>query len=215
MRGLLVKDFYLTKDVNKSFVLILILAMFVGVIGNSTDFVMGFVSIIGVIFGINTISYDDFNHSTTFLMTLPCTRKQYAIEKYIFSILSGIIALCVGMVICFGISMIKGEPLSEELVIEIGTAIALQVFLLSIIIPVTLKFGADKGKIFIIAIFIIVAGGVGIAMNLIGKDLNYIDTLIENFMNIPHLWVYALITIIITVIISLLVSIKVMEKKQF
>ena len=54
--------------------------------GTSTDatFVSGYISIVFAMFAISTISYDEYDNGNAFLFTLPFSRKEYVLSKYVF-----------------------------------------------------------------------------------------------------------------------------------
>ena len=82
MRGFLQKDIELLKQ-NRSFLgLVIVMVIFFVCIRNDA-FVIIYLGMMGGFHSISTISYDEADRGMGFLMTLPATRKTYAIEKYI------------------------------------------------------------------------------------------------------------------------------------
>lgn len=47
--------------------------------------ILGFFPFLFGLFTISTISYDEYQHGMTYLMTLPIKRKTYVTEKYLFA----------------------------------------------------------------------------------------------------------------------------------
>ena len=64
-----------------------------------TSFPIGFLGFVGSLFSLSSISYDEFDNGNAFLFSLPITRKDYVLEKYIFGLISGITSLLLGTVI--------------------------------------------------------------------------------------------------------------------
>ena len=86
MKGLMVKDFHLLLTQSR-FYMILLIVLFVA--GTSTEamYVAGYISIVFPMFAISTISYDEYDNGNAFLFTLPFTRKEYVLSKYLFGLL--------------------------------------------------------------------------------------------------------------------------------
>ncbi|MCF0261227.1 MAG: ABC-2 transporter permease, partial [Erysipelotrichaceae bacterium] len=86
MKGLLVKDCFLLFQRKQSLLMILAVCIFVGMAVGG-EFVISYMTILGAIFALSTISYDDADNGMMFLMTLPISKKQYVLSKYVFGFL--------------------------------------------------------------------------------------------------------------------------------
>ena len=150
MKGLLLKDFRLIMQQSRLFVIIpFMIASFMIFQGaESAPFIIAYTSMMGGILVLNTISYDEFGHSITFLMTLPITRKEYVQEKYVFGIL--------GILATWGIStavyLLFGVEAFREILILAVTMLLTILAAEMIMIPIQLKFGGDKGRIVLIVL---------------------------------------------------------------
>ena len=91
--------------------------------------------------GMVTMSYDDFDNGMEFILTLPTTKKLYAIEKYVLSIIMIVVSSIVGtgLLLVFDYS-IKRAALSIVLMV------AAVIIFMSINIPLSIKFGSEKTK---------------------------------------------------------------------
>ena len=98
MRGFLQKDIELLKQ-NRSFLgLVIVMVIFFVCIRNDA-FVIIYLGMMGGFLSISTISYDEADRGMGFLMTLPATRKTYAIEKYILGYGVSFLLLLTGFVV--------------------------------------------------------------------------------------------------------------------
>ena len=89
MRGLLMKDLQLMKVNKRMLFIIVALAVVMLVMGNSMNsFVIGYVTLVFAFQVLTTITYDEYDQSGAFLMTMPVTRMLYTLEKYVFAFLS-------------------------------------------------------------------------------------------------------------------------------
>lgn len=218
MKGLILKDFYLLKQLKTTFGIMFILSviiLFANEKGDNLQFIIGYMTIIGAMSVVNTISYDETNNSNLFLMTLPISKKLYTIEKYCFGTIIGIIFWAISLVITTIFIIIKQVDIKwiEYLIISVSL-LGLLFILLSMMIPIELKFGAEKGRIVIICTIMAVAFGGSLLVKFLDKNkVNYVK-----YLNIifNKNWIWFVIIAIIAVIfcISIMISIYIMEKKQ-
>lgn len=99
MKGLLIKDFKLLKGQKNFFMTITAISIIMIIVSPGTSFPIGFLGFVGALFSLSSISYDEFDNGNAFLFSLPITRKDYVLEKYIFGLISGIMFLLLGTVI--------------------------------------------------------------------------------------------------------------------
>ena len=86
MSGLIEKDLRLTLTRKQTLLIFLIMAFFMGA---SIDgaFIVSYLTMLGTIIAIGTITYDEYDNGYAFLMTLPFDRKTYVKDKYLISLL--------------------------------------------------------------------------------------------------------------------------------
>ena len=89
MKGLLIKDIRLMKNMRNSIIMILLIAVSMGAYMKDVSFIITYLALIGASFTTSTMSYDEFDNGYTFLLSLPVTRKGYVLEKYAFGLLLG------------------------------------------------------------------------------------------------------------------------------
>ena len=99
MKGLLIKDFKLLKGQKNFFMAITAISIIMIIVSPGTSFPIGLLGFVGALFSLSSISYDEFDNGNAFLFSLPITRKDYVLEKYIFGLISGIMFLLLGTVI--------------------------------------------------------------------------------------------------------------------
>ena len=217
MRGLLEKDLRLLLK-RKNY-LLLMLVIFVGFsFMMEPSFVVGYVPVLSVLFTISTISYDEFDNGYPFLMTLPVSRKEYALSKYVFGGVLGIFAWVLAVVLYFAANVVQGlEWSTGDIAPVVLVPVTIFAVLLSVLVPVELKFGSEKGRIVLMLIF----GVVALAALLGGKALAALNldttALVARLDAIPDAAIYGVVIGIIVsfVAVSVLISVKVMENKEF
>ena len=110
MLGLLLKDLKILALQKRFLIVIFIIFIAFMFTPDISGFGMGYLMFISSILALSTISYDRFDNSNLFLFTLPFSRFQYVLEKYLLGLVLGIVGLLIGLIfniINFSINNIK------------------------------------------------------------------------------------------------------------
>ena len=217
MKGLLIKDLSLIKMQGRFLVIVALLGVFMALNADSTTFVIGFMSYMGAIFTMNTISYDEFENGNAFLFALPITRKMYAMEKYVFGIVFGGILLVFSTVLCVIFELYRGFGNAGSIAETALWTIPLLLVMLAVVIPIQLKFGGEKGRIVIIAaIGVVIVLGIAIVklVNSENFDLNGLYSIVS-FLESNFILPAAFLISCALLFISYRISVHIVEKKEF
>lgn len=217
MKGLLIKDLSLIKMQGRFLVIVAFLGVFMALNADNPTFVIGFMSYMGAIFTMNTISYDEFENGNAFLFALPITRKMYAMEKYVFGIIFGGIMSAFSTVICVIFELCSGFGNFVSIADAALWTIPMLLVMLAVVIPIQLKFGGEKGRIVTIAA-IGVAVGLGIAVvklvNSENFDLNGLYSIVS-FLESNFILPAAFLISCALLFVSFRISVHIVEKKEF
>ncbi len=218
MKGMLIKDFMLLKNQKQFFVTILVFAFLFFGMYDDTTFAFTYIVVLCTLFTISTISYDEYDNGMSYLFTLPISRKGYVKEKYVFGIISICIALIASTVLYFVFRMAKNQDYGvQELLIQLFTSLMVAMFMLAFSLPIQLKFGAEKSRIALLAVFGCIVA-MGIIVVKLGESMNldmgsYLAKV--NGMR-PQMLIAAGILIgIFAIFISCLISLRIIKKKEF
>ena len=217
MKGLLIKDLSLIKMQGRFLVIVAFLGVFMALNADNPTFVIGFMSYMGAIFTMNTISYDEFENGNAFLFALPITRKMYAMEKYVFGIIFGGILSAFSTVLCVIFELCSGFGNFVSIAEAALWTIPMLLVMLAVVIPIQLKFGGEKGRIVTIAA-IGVAVGLGIAVvklvNSENFDLNGLYRIVS-FLESNFILPAAFLISCALLFVSYRISVHIVEKKEF
>ncbi|MEE0777615.1 MAG: ABC-2 transporter permease [Massilimicrobiota sp.] len=217
MKGLLIKDFKLMLMQKSFFIIIIVVACLISISSQDPTFMIGFITLILSLFTVSTISYDEFDNGYPFLLTLPFSRKTYVLEKYVYGLILGTGAWIVSVMICSLMLIVQGKPVTSDMLI--GAFVILPMFLVieSLMIPVHLRFGGEKGRYALIACagVLVVIGFV--VMKIV--EIFHIDVLplilaIDALGPVMFMVILLMIGFLI-MLVSLKVSLSIMNKKEF
>ena len=193
------------------------IALFSAMMGDgiTLTYISSFVAVMLQVSALATISYDNYQHGNTFLMTLPLRRKDYVIEKYIFCSIIAFVGIIFSLILGL---LVKMRTNNMKIEIAVGIVIALVFLIYSFIaIPLELKFGNEVGRTipFIIGAVIFLIAQILIQVNdsLFDSIMNWLNKL-ENISDITALMI-AIAAFVIALTITIPISIKIINKKEF
>jgi len=158
------------------------------------------------------MAYEDHNNIDYLISYLPVKRKDYVLSRYllgIVSILLSSILLCI--VYFISIKITSSQEISLNLLLP--TSITSAILSMSVIIPLVLKFGINKGRVFMSIIVMVVSTVPVSIMSGISQNSKTIDSI----MNLINTLGMPLITVIINVfiiLISTVISINLYKNKE-
>lgn len=148
MKGLLIKDFLLLKNMKQGFLMIVVMCIAFGWIYESPAFLISYMTLMTSIFMLSTIGFDEQDNGMSFLFSMPVSRKGYVKEKYVFGVLVVCIALITVTVFGCVIFRIRNIGYSMEEVggTMLGSFIT-AVLVLAVMIPIQIRFEAEKSRV--------------------------------------------------------------------
>ena len=217
MKGLFIKDLMLLKGQKQFLLTVSILVIVFLVAYDSPIFVMSYFTVVLSFFGMSTAAFDDMDNGMAFLMTLPVTRKKYLKEKYFFSAAVSVAAWGIALILMVATSLIRRIPLvPEEIYLLSLAAISVGMLLLTIGLPIQLKFGSEKSRIASAILFGVIFLFCFFAGKLMAQtDINW-NSQLEKLLDINRglLTVVFVIIWMILSLISYLISQNILEKKE-
>ena len=222
MKGMIAKDLRILAE-GKS---LAILGKICGIVCLFTmkdpGFLIGYVTLIATSMGCMSCAYDEMNNGMAYLMTMPCSRTKYVLEKYIFAVVIGLI----GWVLSMAVASIYAVNSKEIVLTEMYSGSLVFILLIFIIpglmIPVVLQFGHARSRIIIyVLIGIMFAAGslmaltnvASIAVSGDGYNINVLDyhtTIVKSGMILG-----GIIISVVIYAVSAITSLIIVNKKEY
>ena len=218
IKGLITKDILQLKSYKKTLIIFIMVFAFTSIsVQDGVENMLVIMLTLGFgMFSMASFNYDEFNKADRYILTLPLTKKEVVLSKYILVICSTVMGSIIGIMLSYIVmfAMNKQMPNIEE-IISVGLGGILGIGLIEAIqIPCVYKWGAEKGRIQMVIVTAIVgllAGGI----IFIGEKAN-IQLPANNILNILNTFL-PLIFIGLTIIIyyiSYKVAYKIYDKKE-
>ena len=158
------------------------------------------------------MAYEDHINIDYLISYLPVKRKEYVLSRYLFGIISillSIILLCIVYFVSLKINSLGSMALDLLLTTGITSAI----LSMCVIIPLVLKFGINKGRVFMSIIIMVVSTIPVSLISGISQDSKMLEAIMKimNNFGIPLL---AVVINIITLVVSIAISINIYKNKE-
>lgn len=210
MKGLLMKDIYLMTSQRRFFLFILAFAVVIMFLTGSATFAIGYTTFLGGLFALTTVNYDELENGFTFLFTLPISRKEYALEKYIFGIAVGagccLFSTLLGLVANGLLDL--GE--ASEIITTALFTYSLLLFFLALVIPLHFRFSSEKACM---VLLVLIAAGIGFSFSLGTMGVLDGKTLATFSTGIGMIVLVSFLALCLT--LSYFLSVHILNKKDF
>lgn len=219
MKGLLIKDMRILLHQKITFLIIVLLGIFMGTNGGNISFSMGYMMFVSATLTITTISYDYFEKGMSFLLTLPVTKKMYVVEKYVMTLLIGLIVAVIGCLLNFIGGFLGALAPWNEFAITVVLTLAAAMLMIALYIPVYIKCGPEKSRVAILIVIGAIAA-VGYVTYLVLKAeavqevLLPVISVLENMAAAQFVVIGAALWAVLMAV-SVGISLRIMEKKEF
>lgn len=216
-KGLMVKDLLQLKSYKKSLIISILLYVCIALSQSDINRI-GIMLVVMITLGfgmysIATFNYDEVAKADKFILSLPLTRKEVVISKYIFVISSTLFGCILSIALSLIMTFIFTKSISNIfniLLIGIGSIFGIGL-IESIQIPCIYKWGSEKGRLHMFILIMIIAlflGGISYIM----FDMSIVSNIISSIEKL--LPVALLIVIASMYFISYKVSYKIYSKKE-
>lgn len=220
IKGLIIKDLLQLKGYKRTLMVFMIIFILTAITQKSKTEISSMLVIMLTLglgmFSMATFNYDEMSKADRYILTLPLTKKEVVIAKYVLIISSTIIGSIGGILISIVISLIMKQNIANIMdfvtlglggILGIGIVEAIQ-------IPCVYKWGAEKGRIQVFIVTAVVAfvlGGIFHMVEKVNINLpfhNMLD-LINQFLPI-----ILIVSIVIVNVISYKITYKIYTKKE-
>lgn len=218
MKGLFIKDFRLLLLQRNFFLLVFGIAVGMILFTDDSAFPLGFMCFVVSLFVLSTISYDEFDNGNAFLFTLPITRKDYVVEKYLLGLMLGCGSWVMATIISIISVTVKGTMTVTDLLTAAVMILPAVLLIQAVTIPFVLRFGGERGRIALLgALGALVLLGIIIVKGtkvVLGFDLlAALDAM--SSAGLGALIAIAAAGSLALFLVSMMIGISIMKKKEF
>lgn len=207
MKGLILKDLFTLKKQMKVTLLISVFYIIMSVATDNSGMLLTMIVLLCAMLPISSMSYDEMCKWDKYALSMPISRKTLVWSKYLLGILFDMAGLLIVIPTNLIMTVVNGDmKMREQLMISLGVS-GVALIYLALILPILFKLGVEKGRILMLAVFLVPMA----VVFLVGKT--HINLPSEQTIN--RLLYLLPIFIIALLIVSILISVRIYEKKEF
>ena len=208
MLGLVYKDLMVMRKTLVLYMVIFAVYGYMDIAYNQGGLLIAMVLILSSILPVSSIAYDERCKWDRIANTTPLSRKEIVLAKYLFAIVLTVFSVAV----CFVIYLFDSRmPMTEKLIM-CYILIMMGMLYQAILMPVNIKFGAEKGRNIMMAIMFVPVLLVLAVSNTGLVDMSAVTQFLENN---EHLLPYIFTAFVVIVYaVSVTLSVKIYENKD-
>ena len=202
MWGLMLKDLINIKKTLRVYAILIVFYGVLSYMGEAASGLMGVIMCLTGLLPITAISYDERAKWDRYALTMPVSRRDMVLSKYLL----GIALLIPALLVCLLFGMIVKMDLLENAVICLSLAMV-SILIMSLVLPIIYRFGVERGRIAMMIVLFTPTILIYVFARL-HPEMPELPMLMRFWFLIP-------IGIIVLLILSILLSIRIYNKKEF
>ncbi|MDM5246992.1 ABC-2 transporter permease [Lysinibacillus sp. G4S2] len=151
MAGLILKDLMTIQRQIKAQAFVLIFFLFISIFMQQALMLFTIIIFVVTFQAITALTYDEQSSWDKYANTLPISKGDIILSKYILSIVLLIFGLILALPIVFIIHRFTNNWASTEFFLTFNLIVALAFCMLALLLPIYIKFGSNKGRMVLIA----------------------------------------------------------------
>lgn len=163
MKGLLLKDTYMTVRLCRMFLLLDVVFLGVWMFGNGDLFFLTYPCLLTTMVPMTLISYDEREKWDVFAATLPYSRAQIVSCKYLIGLCLSVLILAVAAV---GQIFRRTPGGTAEFLTMLPVLMSACLLAPAVLYPFVFRFGAEKGRVVYYVVIAVVCGGSVVLQNM-------------------------------------------------
>ena len=208
MIGLIYKDLMVMRKTLALYMVIFVVYGYMGIAYDQGGLLIAMVLVMSSILPVSSIAYDERCKWDKIANTAPLSRKEIVMAKYLFAILPTVFSVAV----CFVIYLFDSRmPMTEKLIMCYMLTMGGMLYQ-ALLLPVNIKFGAEKGRNIMLAILFVPVLLVVAVSNTGLVDLPAVVLFLENNEQLIPYIVTA--TVAVAYSVSVTLSVKIYENKD-
>lgn len=214
MKGLILKDLLNLKKAIKTMLIVgIAYSIFFSTV--QPTFLTGILTLLFSMQSLSSFSYDEYAKWDSYALTLPISRKDLVLSKYILFMTFPIIGSVLSIILSMIIGLFKQTLIVEEIFASaMGFLFSMEILFL-ILLPLIFKFGIERGRIMITVVSFSIFG-IGFLVIKLIQALNLPFLSLEQIYALTPIipWI-ALVMVALIAYLSYQVSLRIVEKKEY
>lgn len=166
MKGLILKDLYMTAKYCRAYALFAVVFLGVSIVNGEDTFFLFYPCLLCGMIPVNLLAYDERSKWLQYSAALPYSKAQIVSAKYLIGLMAQLIVM-IATGIARSVQMhLSGNSNPAQLLLLLGSVLLLSAFASSIAMPFMFRWGVEKGRIaYYVMVGLVCAGAI------LAKDL--------------------------------------------
>lgn len=177
MKAILLSDLLVLKTQAKSILLVLLLWLAITVYNGNGLFFSALSVVYAMMLPLTCIATYEKSHFDRYVMTAPLGRTEAALSHYVFAIICELALSLIGFILSIALGMDVMEALFSG-----AACFCVGVVMVSVLLPVIYKFGTEKARLTMMAVFVLFLLAFGLLLSALDVDM---DSLGEALVLLP------------------------------
>lgn len=162
MTGLMLKDLLSLRKASGRFIIILGLYTVIFAAAGNVAFVSTMIILFLTMMIVNTYSFDEMSKWDYYALSLPVTKSQIVLSKYLLTLVFEFVGILVSVLVY----LFKNQINMENVMGLCGVSSA-AILMSAILLPLIYKYGTQKARIWLVLLFLLPTAGI-LALNSLG-----------------------------------------------
>lgn len=203
MTGLILKDFLNLKRHSKIYLALIIFYFILGIANEEFTMLGSMITMMAVILPVTAMAYDEKNNWDRYVLTMPVSRKDLVLSRYILSLIFLISAFFMSILLSL---LFGSDSFIEDVLVNSGI-LAFGIIIVSAIFPILFKYGVEKGRIFMMLVLFAPTAAI-VLLSKLGFTL-------PDEESVKALLYFLPVIVAAVSAVSILISISIYGKKEF
>ena len=203
MKGLIIKDFINLKKQSKVIGALVIFYLLISITSKNNSMFGAMMLILFAMMPITAISYDEKANWDKYGLTMPVSRTDMVLSKYIL----GLILSSFALVLNFIAQIFMGTEMNTENITVIFVIFGISILFISLLLPIIFKFGVEKGRMLMIVVLMLPTLIIMLLPEIV-KTPPSEEMIVKALYALPFI-------IVIFYLLSIFISVNIYKKKEF
>ncbi len=155
MKGLIIKDLVNLKKYSHTVLLMMAIYIIFALMMDSMQAFSGMIILMFSITVVSSFSYDSQSGWDTYALTLPLPKKVIVLSKYVLALLLSVSGTLLAILANWLFGLFRHQSNFTETLVTSYSIFAVSVIFLCIMLPLIYRFGAERSRVIIVAVFAI------------------------------------------------------------
>ncbi len=172
MKGLIIKDFLNMKRYLRNVLIILVVYFGIFIPSHNFNVLIGVVMIMCSMLVITSISYDDAAKWDKFALTMPLTKRDIVLAKYMLALVFIFGGALITIIVLFATGLVIDTIPLMEILSLVAVMFALGLIFESLILPLIFKYGVERARLLMILCLLVPSGLVVLGATAFGDKIS-------------------------------------------